>query len=130
MRGTWGRSLAAALVIIVAATMMSPIAHAQSPAPPAQPDLFQETLKTQRPGEASQGFYDAAAVVANSFLIPGRTITCVVGSAVGIALLALTFGSGYKAAAGVANEGCGGKWVVSGDDLRPDERTRAFEWER
>ncbi len=98
---------------------------------PAQPDLFQETLKAERAAERGQAAYDAGAVVVNTFLVPGRTITCVLGGAVGIVILAATFGSGYKAAAGVANEGCGGKWVVTGDDLRPEpQSTRPFDWER
>jgi hypothetical protein len=98
---------------------------------PAQPDLFQETLKAERAAERGQAAYDAGAVVVNTFLVPGRTITCVLGGAVGIVVLAMTFGSAYKAAADVANEGCGGKWVVTGDDLRPDpQSTRPFDWER
>lgn len=98
---------------------------------PAQPDLFQETLKAERAAERGQAAYDAGAVVVNTFLVPGRTITCVLGGAVGIVVLAATFGSGYKAAASVANEGCGGKWIVTGDDLRPDpQSTRPFDWER
>jgi hypothetical protein len=113
-----------------------PAQPTQPPAPPvqlqpAQPDLFQETLKAERAAERGQAAYDAGAVVVNTFLVPGRTITCVLGGAVGIVVLALTFGSGYKAAADVANEGCGGKWVVTGDDLRPDaQSTRPFDWER
>ena len=65
----------------------------------------------------------------NIFLIPGRVITCTLGAGVGIALLALTFGTAYKAAAATWDEGCGGKWVVSGDDLKP-EGSQGFEWER
>ena len=101
------------------------------PFQPAQPDLFQETLKAERAAERGQSVYDAGAVVVNTFLVPGRTITCVLGGAVGIVVLAMTFGSGYKAAADAAHEGCGGKWIVTGDDLRPDQPSnRPFDWER
>ena len=103
------------------------------PAPTAQPvtpDLFQESLKSQqRSSERKQALYEAGAVVTNVFLIPGRAITCALGAGVGVVLLALTFGTGYKTAAGAFDEGCGGKWVVNGDDLKPDGG-RAFEWER
>lgn len=103
---------------------------APPPAPVAQPDLFQETLKAEaRAAERKQALYGAGAVVTNIFLIPGRAITCALGAGVGVAVLALTFGTGYKTAAGAFDEGCGGKWVVNGDDLRP-EGSRAFEWER
>jgi hypothetical protein len=103
------------------------------PAPtaqPSQPDLFQETLKSQqRASDRKQVLYEAGAVVTNVFLIPGRAITCALGAGLGVVVLAVTFGTGYKTAAGAFDEGCGGKWVVSGDDLKPDGG-RAFEWER
>lgn len=104
---------------------------APPPAPTvAQPDLFQEALKAdRRVAGAKQGLYEAGAVVTNVFLIPGRAITCALGATLGVAVLALTFGTGYKTAAGAFDEGCGGKWVVTGDDLKPDGG-RAFEWER
>jgi hypothetical protein len=127
--------------IVVAALVLTgplaPMAHAQQPAQPAQqpgqpaqPDLFQETLKAQRASDRSQGYYDAGAVAVNAFLIPGRAITCVAGVALGGALLAVTFGSGYRAASYITQEGCGGKWVVKGDDLRPDAPPMIAEPER
>jgi hypothetical protein len=140
------RSLTVVLIVSLLAGPLAPAAWAQQPAtPPApppgsmqpvpaqpgQPDLFQETLKAQRSTERFDGMYNAGAIVVNSFLIPGRAITCVLGSALGVFVLAATLGSGYKAAAGAANEGCGGKWVVTGEDLRPDPvGARPFDWER
>jgi outer membrane biosynthesis protein TonB len=103
------------------------------PAPVAQsvpPDLFQEALKSEaRASGAKQVLYEAGAVVTNVFLIPGRAITCTLGAGLGVVVLALTFGTGYKTAAGAFDEGCGGKWFVTGDDLKP-EGGRAFDWER
>ena len=55
------------------------------------------------------------------FYVPGKVITCAVGAAVGGALLALTLGTGYKAAVALGKEGCGGKWAVTGEDLRTSE---------
>ena len=99
-------------------------------AQPSQPDLFQEALKSEaRAAGAKQGLYEAGAVLTNFFLVPGRVITCTLGAGVGIVVLAITLGTGYKTAAGAFDEGCGGKWIVTGDDLRP-EGSRAFEWER
>jgi hypothetical protein len=112
-----------------------PLAPVAPPPPPAAPqpaqhDLFQETLKSEaRAAGAKQGLYEAGAVVTNIFLIPGRAITCALGASVGVLVLALTFGTGYQTAAGAFDEGCGGKWAVTGDDLRPDG-SRAFDWER
>jgi outer membrane biosynthesis protein TonB len=111
----------------------APVAPPPPPPPtaqPTQPDLFQEALKSEaRAAGAKAGLYAAGAVVTNMFLIPGRVITCTLGAGLGVGVLAITFGTGYKAAAAAFDEGCGGKWIVSGDDLRP-EGSRAFEWER
>lgn len=122
------------LALILSLTAGGPLApaFAQQPAysGPAQPDLFQEQMKVQRAPERNEAPYNVGAGVVNAFLIPGRTITCAVGTAVGIAVLALTFGTAYKAAAAAGEEGCGGKWVVTGEDLRPDPpATSGFDWE-
>jgi hypothetical protein len=94
---------------------------AQPPAvqPPA-PDLFQESLKAERTTPRQSRAYDAGAVVTNVFLVPGRAITCGIGALLGVGVLAVTLGTAYRASSAVWNEGCGGKWVVTGDDLRPD----------
>jgi hypothetical protein len=119
---------------VMPAPPLQPVPPPPPPAPhmqPAQPDLFQETLKSQQQAsEGSQALYETGAVVTNVFLIPGRAITCALGAGVGIAVLAITFGTGYKTAASAFDEGCGGKWVVNGDDLKPDGGSRAFELER
>ena len=101
------------------------------PAPAVQPDLFQERMKSTRSAERHEVAYAIGAGVVNVFLIPGRAITCVLGGAVGIAVLVVTLGSGYKAAAAAGEEGCGGKWIVTGEDLWPDPpATTGFDWER
>jgi hypothetical protein len=102
---------------------VQPMPPAQPAAPAvraSQPDLFQETLKAQRGSDRSQSTYRAEAAVANVFLVPGRAITCAAGVIVGLGVLALSFGSAYRMAGGAFDEGCGGKWIVSGDDMRPD----------
>ena len=143
---TWTRVVSAVLTAVLLAGL-APVAGAQQmqtppapvqpgaqpaqPAPPA-PDLFQETLKAERSGEASKGTYDAGAVAVNVFLVPGRAITCLLGGVAGLVVLAATLGSRYSAAANAVNEGCGGKWVVTGDDLRPEgsERYTHLEMEK
>lgn len=122
---------------------LAPLAVAQSPAqpapptsaapppPPSVPGLLPETMKPADQPQPQLDAYDVGATVANVIAIPGKTALCVVGGAVSVAILAITFGSGYKAAAQVAGEGCGGKWIITGEDLRPGKPTsRAFEWER
>lgn len=119
---------------VTPAPPMPPAPARPMPAPavqPAQPDLFQEQLKSQqRAADRKQALYETGAVVTNVFLIPGRAITCALGAGVGVVVLAITLGTGYKTAASAFDEGCGGKWVVNGDDLKPDGGSRAFDWER
>jgi hypothetical protein len=113
---------------------LAPFARAQQPQPPMTPggEIFPESLKTT-PADAVRGhpaLYDVGAGVADVFYVPGKVILCTLGVGVGVALLAITFGSGYRAAAGAGREGCGGKWILTGRDLVPDESAaRAFDWE-
>jgi len=112
--------------------MQPPPPPAMQPAPPPQPDVFQEAVKTGRGGAPvdelefgrpmSPGFYNTAAGVANVFYVPGHAITCALGNGVAGAILILTFGSGYRTATRMVEEGCGGKWVLRGDDLLPDRQ--------
>ena len=124
------RVVAVLLVALMLTGVLSPIASAQQPPPPA-PDMFQETLKAQQAAEEDRRVYNAGAIATNIFLVPGRAITCVLGGAVSIAILAATLGTGYRAASATMHEGCGGKWTVTGDDLRPEGPTaRPFDWEK
>jgi hypothetical protein len=126
-------ALAVAMCLLVAGPF-APLAAAQQPAaPPAQqpaapapqPEVFQEALKPapalQRDGVVlSENSYDLVAGLTNIFLFPGRIITCTLGTGLSVGVLALTFGTGYRAAAAAVEEGCGGKWAVTGADLMPD----------
>ncbi len=110
-----------------------------------QPDLFEEALKKGQPVTPSgptsfqstpteqpmppverrglpYGFYQAMAGFATFFLIPGKIATCAVGTAVSGVLLGASLGSGYSTATEVAEEGCGGKWILTADDLLPGVR--------
>lgn len=119
------RVVSALLAALLLAGPLAPMAGAQQPTQPA-PDLFQESFRAQQEAERSQGAYDAGAVAVNVFLVPGRAITCVLGGAVGLAALLATFGTGYRFASAAVHEGCGGKWLVTGDDLRPDAQNGAW----
>ena len=105
-------------------------AVAQQPAaqPPA---LMQETLKmASQASDSGKGAYDVGAGLANVAYVPGKMIVCGLGAVAGVALLLVTLGSAYKAAAAVGEEGCGGKWVLTGNDLRPIQRTEDVEGSR
>jgi hypothetical protein len=129
---TWTKAVSALLVVALLGGPLASVAGAQQPAPqppaplqapsaqPPAPDLFQESLKAERSTSGASSAYDAEAIATNVFLVPGRAITCLIAGAVGVAVLAATVGTQYKAAAAVWDEGCGGRWTVKGDDMRPD----------
>ena len=115
---------------------LAPLARAQQPPPPAAPqsDLLQEALKATR-GETPQRsysvVYDVSAAAVDLFYIPGKIGLCGLGLAIGVAVLTVTIGSGYRFAVAAGEEGCGGKWVLTGRDLRPGESySRSFDWEQ
>jgi hypothetical protein len=131
------------VVVVLAFALTGPlgsIASAQQPQP--QPDLFQESLKAtgqppagtsfqapprtpaepMRPAAAYElptAVYHIFAGIATGVLIPGRAITCSFGSVISMTILVATLGTGYRTATRALEEGCGGKWIVTGDDLRP-----------
>jgi len=117
---TGTRVVSALLVMALLGGPLASLAGAQQPAQPPAPDLFQESLKAERATGQQSSAYDAGAIVTNVFLVPGRAITCGLGAVVGVGLLALTLGTAYKAASAVWHEGCGGRWTVTGEDIRPD----------
>ena len=125
---------------------LAPLAAAQQP-PPAQPEPSTTPLPPQRmpeptttplppermpepSGSGSRAAYNVGAVFANVFYIPGKCVLCVAGVGVGVFVLLITIGSQPRPAAYFAREGCGGRWILRGDDIRPEVDVRAFDWER
>ncbi|HEV8530791.1 MAG TPA: hypothetical protein VGT00_05210 [Methylomirabilota bacterium] len=54
-----------------------------------------------------------AAGFLNVIYVPGKAIICATGTLTSVLVMLLTFGSAYRAATGVFNEGCGGDWVLT-----------------
>jgi hypothetical protein len=101
------------------------------PEPAAQPPAQQgmpEPLRESRMAESAA--YNLGAGIANVFYIPGKCILCAAGVASGVLVMLFTIGSAPRPAAYFAREGCGGRWYLVGDDLRPENEIRAFDWER
>jgi|GraSoiStandDraft_25_1057303.scaffolds.fasta_scaffold55382_3 hypothetical protein len=136
------------LTVLVALAMLAtgplaPLAAAQQPAPPSPPPQEQPAPPQPAPQPVMQpdvpepeshlaesAAYNVGAGIANVFYIPGKGLLCGLGGAVGIFIMIISIGSAPKPAAYFAREGCGGKWVLTGDDLRPDDaHYRAFDWE-
>jgi len=122
------RSLSIALVVAVLLTgPLARVALAQQPQPPL---LYEEAVKAAKPAAKEPGVvHQAGAVVANVVHIPGKVALCALGTGFGLVALAITLGSGYRTAARLAEEGCGGQWVVTAQDLageRHEEPSRMY----
>jgi len=145
------RTLAVAVSLLMLMTgPLAPVAFAQQPSPvqpepaaqqqpapqpePAAQQPAQQTLPQPEPLRetrmAESAAYNVGAGIANVFYIPGKCILCVAGVASGVFIMLITIGSGPRPAAYFAREGCGGRWYLVGDDLRPETEIRAFDWER
>jgi hypothetical protein len=72
----------------------------------------------ERSTEPSAGA-NAAAAVGDVFYVPGKAIVCGVSGVLYIATMALTFGALYQEATDFVKGGCGGKWVLTGEDIKP-----------
>jgi hypothetical protein len=132
------RILAVVVALVILATgPLAPLAVAQQPAPTTPPPAAQPAMPPPPPDIPEQeshlaesAAYNVGAGIANVFYIPGKGLLCGLGGAVGIFILIISIGSQPKTAAYFAREGCGGKWILTGDDLRPDRYYGAFDWER
>ena len=132
------RILAVVVALAILATgPLAPLAVAQQPAPTTPPPAAQPAMQPppqdipeQESHLAESAAYNVGAGIANVFYIPGKGLLCGLGGAVGIFILIISIGSQPKPAAYFAREGCGGKWILTGDDLRPDRYYGAFDWER
>jgi hypothetical protein len=100
---------------------------AQQPPPQAMPPQ-PEPVRESRMAESAA--YNVGAGIANVFYIPGKCILCAAGVTSGVLIMLFTIGSAPRPAAYFAREGCGGRWYLVGDDLRPETEVRAFDWER
>jgi hypothetical protein len=139
------RLLAVVVSILMFVTgPLAPLAAAQPPPattplpPQGMPEPATTPTPPQRGPEPSQQdsrtgekvAYNVGAAIANVFFIPGKCILCVAGVASGVFVLLITIGSQPRPAAYFAREGCGGRWILTGNDIRPEVDVRAFDWER
>ena len=76
-----------------------------------------------RATEASGAGSTAAAVASDVFYVPGKAVVCGVSGVLWVATMALTFGTLYQEATDFVKGGCGGRWVLTGEDIKP---TKSF----
>ena len=122
-------ALAVSLVMLLTGPL-APLANAQQPAPPPPGQPIEPIEMKPESHAAENAAYNIGAGVANAFYVPGKAVLCGLGGMVGIFVMIVSVGSAPKTAAGFAREGCGGKWILTGEDLRPDAEARSFDWEK
>jgi len=115
-----GRPLLAFLLVplLLMTGPLAPAGWAQQ-APPGAPS------PGEPPKEAAplpDSVYEVGAGVATAVNIPMRGALCALGGALGFAALVITFGSGYRFAAGIVEEGCSGPWVLTADHMKGTAR--------
>jgi len=116
------RMIAFVMVVALLATgPLSPV-MAQQAAQPGAPEVSPDAVPStsERPSVFRGAGYGTAAAVMTVAKAPFNIALCSLGTAIGIALFAVTLGTGYKAATYAVEEGCQGPWILTGDDIRPD----------
>src|SRR3989441_13332220 len=121
------RMIALAIVIALLATgPLSPVMAQQAAQPEISPDAVPAT--SERPSLFGGAGYNTAATVITVAKAPFNVVLCGIGSALGIALFAVTLGTAYRESTRVVEEGCRGPWIVTGDDIRPDRTHSTAEY--
>jgi hypothetical protein len=99
----------AALTLLLLGNLLTPEAWAQGAPPEGAPPAKEESSSGQ----------DVAAGFANVLYIPGKAIACGLSALFYGGWMVVTLGGGYKDknATQIINGGCGGKWVLKGEDM-------------
>jgi len=72
-----------------------------------------EPVTSNEPGPGDA----AAAGVMNVIYVPGKALICLGGAVTSTILMLLTFGSAYRSARGVFQEGCSPPWALTADHV-------------
>jgi len=125
-------ALVAALCVSGPLAPMAAFAQAQQTAPAVEPQLTSQGPGQERipidpvekmlapsvdpitSNDPTRGDAIAAGFL-NVIYVPGKAIICTAGVLTSTALMLLTFGSAYRAAHGVFNEGCSAPWALTAD---------------
>lgn len=96
------------MLALVLSGPLAPLAWAQ-----------EKTEGQMAPAKTDDGAWKVAAGVVNAVRVPGKALLCATAGWVGVAVLLVTWGNAHEAAGGIWNEGCGGSWTVTAEDLKP-----------
>jgi hypothetical protein len=133
-------TLAQAQMQPVQPQQVQPVPPPPMPPPPMSPQTMQPvppvgptdpSLTSQAPGQEVQPVNPSESVTNNEptpgdataagfmnvVYVPGKAIICTAGVLTSTLLLLLTFGSAYRAARGVFQEGCSSPWVLTAEHV-------------
>ena len=68
------------------------------------------------------------AGVLNVVYVPGKAIICGAGTLIAGGFMLLTFGSAYREAVSFFNEGCGGSWVLTPEEVAAAPKTTQLDY--
>ena len=113
--------IAAILAVTILLGSLPAVSLAQQPAPPVlMPDVVkEEDTASTRPFD----LYSLGAGVVTAARLPLQVGLCGAGVVAGTLLFFASVGSAYRGVARTFEEGCGGRWIVRSDDLRPARGT-------
>lgn len=115
-------------VVVVAVALVGPfqsLALAQQPSQPQpQPSQMQQPSPPRKAPSGGSDAYDVGAGAMTVVGMPLKAGVCVVGGVFATALFIATLGSADYATAAVVREGCDQRWIVRGDDIRPEGSRR------
>ena len=101
---SWLKLVALALIPVLLVCSLAPSpASAQSPQPTAD-----------KPGTAEE----VAAGFTNVLYVPGKALFCGTTGILWVVFMLVTAGVAYDEAARFVKAGCGGKWIVRGEDMQ------------
>ena len=110
-------------VVMVALALSGPLA----PLAWAQEKMDAQMAAAKDKGDVA---WEVAAGAATAVNFVGKPILCVVGGATGVAVLLMSFGSGYRWAGRVWEEGCSGPWIITAADVKGEPTETDFWSER
>jgi len=109
----WLCAVMALVMALAAPLLVAAQASAQQSAAMQPHAIYPDDRPSMEPTEGDV----AGAALMNIVYVPGKAIVCSIGTVATVTLLLITFGSGYRAAKSVFNEGCGGSWVLTPEHL-------------
>ena len=124
----WASAVVAALLAAGPFGPMAAVAQTSATAPlqpmeSMQPEKVDEIVTTP-PGTGAK----IGAGILNVVYLPGKAIICSAGTLVAGAFMLATFGQAYREATSFFNEGCGGAWLLTPEEVAAAPNKARFEY--